>query len=200
MKSPLLDISEEMSAQEPLVTSSPPEDRREARTRAALREAFVSLALSRRWSQLTVADIVERANAGRSTFYEHYRGKDDLLRDVIGEPLAVLAASIDAPDASMLTPVMSHFWENRAIGNAMLAGAPRLVLTKLLRELIETRMRARPRHALSLPLPAPLLAAYLASGQIAVLAGWLGGQASATPKDIAEGLVTLARAVTTSPS
>lgn len=158
----------------------------------------MSLVLSCRWSQVTVAEIVERANAGRSTFYEHYRGKDDLLRDVIGEPLAALADAIDAPDASVLTAVMSHFWENRAIGNAMLAGAPRLVMTKLLRELIEARLRARPRHAPIPPLPAPLLAAYLASAQIAVLAGWLSGQASATPTEIAEGLAALARAATTS--
>jgi hypothetical protein len=45
-------------------------DRRAARTRTALIEAFNHLALSQR-KQIRVADIVALANVGRSTFYEH---------------------------------------------------------------------------------------------------------------------------------
>ena len=53
------------------------QDRRIQRTRSALLQAFVSLLLEpRRYDQIKVGDIVERANVGRSTFYEHFRNKD----------------------------------------------------------------------------------------------------------------------------
>ena len=55
-------------------------DRRVARTRAALQQAHVSLILKRGYEAVTVEDICEAANVGRSTFYAHFTGKDDLRR------------------------------------------------------------------------------------------------------------------------
>ena len=181
------------------MTSDAPEDRRKARTRAALREAFVSLALERRWSQVTIAEIILRAGVGRSTFYEHFRNKEELLRDSLAGPLGVLADCATPEGEAELAAVMAHFWDNRRIGNWMLAGAPRAVATKLLIALIEERLTRRGRGVRCTELPAPLLAAYLGAAQIAVLAAWLGGQASATPDAIAAALTALARSALTSP-
>jgi len=55
------------------------EDRRVVRTRQLLQEALVSLILERGYDEVTVQDVLDRANLGRSTFYAHYRNKDDLL-------------------------------------------------------------------------------------------------------------------------
>jgi AcrR family transcriptional regulator len=57
-----------------------PIDRRVARTRAILHEALISLITEKGYETITVEDICERANVGRSTFYAHYTGKDDLMR------------------------------------------------------------------------------------------------------------------------
>jgi AcrR family transcriptional regulator len=54
-------------------------DRRVRRTRQLLREALVELTLERGYDRVTVQDILDRADVGRSTFYAHYRDKDDLL-------------------------------------------------------------------------------------------------------------------------
>jgi AcrR family transcriptional regulator len=54
-------------------------DRRVRRTRQRLREALMELALERGYDRVTVQDILDRADVGRSTFYAHYRDKDDLL-------------------------------------------------------------------------------------------------------------------------
>lgn len=56
-------------------------DRRVARTKAALHNALMSLILRRRYEAITIKDVCEAANVGRSTFYDHYAGKDDLKRD-----------------------------------------------------------------------------------------------------------------------
>lgn len=55
------------------------EDRRIERTRKLLHEALLSLILEKGYETVTVQNILDRANLGRSTFYSHYRDKDDLL-------------------------------------------------------------------------------------------------------------------------
>lgn len=54
-------------------------DRRVRRTRQALRDALMELTLERGYDRVTLQQILDRADIGRSTFYAHYRDKDDLL-------------------------------------------------------------------------------------------------------------------------
>jgi AcrR family transcriptional regulator len=54
-------------------------DRRVRRTRELLRRALLSLVQEQGYERITVQDILDRADVGRSTFYAHYRDKDDLL-------------------------------------------------------------------------------------------------------------------------
>ena len=54
-------------------------DRRVRRTRQLLRDALMELTLERGYDRVTVQDILDKADVGRSTFYAHYRDKDDLL-------------------------------------------------------------------------------------------------------------------------
>ena len=60
------------------MTSASP-DRRTAKTVAALRTALIELMLEKHYDSITVQDIIDRANVGRSTFYSHFRDKEDLL-------------------------------------------------------------------------------------------------------------------------
>jgi AcrR family transcriptional regulator len=55
-------------------------DRRAARTRKALYEALISLILRKGYEAITIQDLIDEADVGRSTFYAHYTGKEDLLR------------------------------------------------------------------------------------------------------------------------
>lgn len=58
-------------------------DRRVKRTRDALGDALVALLEERPFESITVQDILDRAGVGRSTFYAHFRDKNDLfLSDV----------------------------------------------------------------------------------------------------------------------
>lgn len=60
-------------------------DRRKEKTVKAVREAFSALMLRKRYSEITVQDILDGANIGRSTFYEHFKTKDELLHAVCKE-------------------------------------------------------------------------------------------------------------------
>jgi hypothetical protein len=55
------------------------EDRRIGRTRKMMHEALMALIVEKGYESVTVQDILDRADLGRSTFYSHYRSKDELL-------------------------------------------------------------------------------------------------------------------------
>lgn len=54
-------------------------DRRIERTRQLLRDALIALVVERGYESITIQDITDRANVARTTFYLHYRDKDELL-------------------------------------------------------------------------------------------------------------------------
>ena len=56
-------------------------DRRVQRTRELLRNALMQLIQEKGYDAVTIEEITERANLGRTTFYLHYQSKDDLLLD-----------------------------------------------------------------------------------------------------------------------
>ena len=62
-------------------------DRRVNRTRALLQNALLLLVSEKSYETITVEGICEAANVGRSTFYAHYTGKDDLKRSGIVDHL-----------------------------------------------------------------------------------------------------------------
>jgi AcrR family transcriptional regulator len=58
-------------------------DRRVDRTRRLLREALMSLIVEKGYDAVTIEDITGRAELGRTTFYLHYKDKEDLLLESI---------------------------------------------------------------------------------------------------------------------
>jgi AcrR family transcriptional regulator len=59
--------------------SPSPTDRRVRRTQELLRGALIALIMEKGYDRITVQDILDKADVGRSTFYAHYRDKEDLL-------------------------------------------------------------------------------------------------------------------------
>ncbi|MBF6171744.1 TetR/AcrR family transcriptional regulator [Nocardia blacklockiae] len=81
-----------------------PADRRVRRTRRALHEALIGLMLERGYARVTVQDILDRADVGRSTFYAHFRNKDDLLVGSSTDYLRRAVADTVSPTAPPLAP------------------------------------------------------------------------------------------------
>jgi AcrR family transcriptional regulator len=158
-------------------------DRRQKRTREAIRQAFISLATNRRYDDFSVRDLIERADIGRSTFYEHYRSKDDVLRALMDGMLIELAdASGGLVPVDKLCGLLNHFWGNRRLGKVVFGPPLAPTVRRRLADLIEQRTSAGRARA-----------TFLAAGQIGLLHAWLSGEFPGEPEAIAPVLVNATR-------
>lgn len=60
-------------------------DRRKRKTRSAIFSAFIDLLAEKTLDKITVADVIERADVGRATFYAHFETREHLLRELCRE-------------------------------------------------------------------------------------------------------------------
>jgi AcrR family transcriptional regulator len=91
--------------------SPPKTDRRVLRTRDALGDALVALMHEKNFDEITVQNVLDRAGVGRSTFYVHYRDKDDLFLSDIEDFLELASSALKRQGASpkRLLPVQEFF-------------------------------------------------------------------------------------------
>jgi AcrR family transcriptional regulator len=141
-------------------------------------EAFDGLVVTSRYREIRVRDILERANVGRSTFYEHYRNKDEVLRTSLAPLLSTFAELVDGgSDVDRLTHVLAHFFENRRLARDLLRDAAARQVARVLRELIETRLRSLAATRSSASIPIRLVASQVAGAQLGVVQAWLAEEA-----------------------
>src|SRR5215471_10238646 len=86
-------------------------DRRRERTRRLLGDALVELIREKGYGAITVSDIIERANVGRSTFYAHYHDKDDLFLGEMDRVIDVLGQNVlhHSHEGNFLFPSLGLF-------------------------------------------------------------------------------------------
>jgi AcrR family transcriptional regulator len=169
------------------------EDRRVKRTRAALIGAFDQLVLSARRKKIRVADIVAKANVGRSTFYEHYKGADDIHMAALARPFAALAdAAAGTGDEAALAGLLAHFWENRQRARETFMDRTGDQAARLLAAMVEDRLRD---EEAGLAIPLPLAARQLAEAALAPVRGWVTAQASCTAEALAGAICRGGRAM-----
>ena len=180
-----------------LVTTAAKHDRRAQRTRAVLLAAFNELVLARGYEALTVRDIIEHANVGRSTFYEHFENKDDILRRSLRPVFGVLADAVGTttrPEA--VEEILAHFRENARLTQTLLQGATHFLMSQILADLVEERLRALPISSREAPpaIPVASIAAHLAGGQLALIESWLSSRAPCSCEALADAMRASANA------
>jgi len=164
-------------------------EKRSVHTRNALLSAFRDLIMDKLYDELTVADIVGRANVGRSTFYEHFSGKDGLLAASIAAPFSALADTVGVNDnVPQLVELLEHFWAQRRLARELLVGAIRERSVRVLVGQIERRLRIELGLKSVLILPTRLVAVQMAEMLLAPIVAWLIGESRCNATTLAVGL------------
>ena len=113
-------------------------DRRVRRTRQLLVDALLALIVERGYEALTVQDVLDRADIGRSTFYAHFRDKDDLLAAAFSRLHTVLEGRTGAAGAAGLAELslalFRHTDEHRPLYRAMVGRPSGAMLTRAVHE------------------------------------------------------------------
>lgn len=104
-------------------------DRREKRTYRAVYDAFAELLQEKPYSMITVQEIIQRADVGRSTFYSHFGTKDELLEQMCENIFRhIFAAEKKSCDLRhVLTQLFFQLRDCRAIVTGMVNGESRHV-------------------------------------------------------------------------
>lgn len=171
-------------------------DQRAMRTRAAILDAFVALLLERRYDTIRIADLILAAGVGRATFYEHFRGKNDVLLSAMEPVLLALSTAASGRAArSYVKTMMSHLWERRSTIRTILNSASAVVIQRQLAGMIQRHVE---RGDPAVPAPS-IRATGIAAAQIAMLRSWLAGEASCTADDITDRMMDCARLIALDP-
>lgn len=110
-------------------------DRRVRRTRTALHTALVTLLATRSYDDLTVADICDAADVGRSAFYAHFKGKDDLLRSGFAQLESDLAGGNGDPK-NFSAAFFAHARAHHALFGAMMHSHAAVIATSAIRRIL----------------------------------------------------------------
>jgi len=184
-------------------------DRRVQRTRELLQKALIELIGERGYDAITIQDIVDRANVGRTTFYLHYSSKDDLFlschETIVNEfqsgPLYPHTLSRE----ELLSPIVPagmarayrHLEEARARLHPIFQGKDGPLILRRIRDWSAHEIEANLRAAFAdvdSTIPLEVLANYLAGAQLALVQWWLEKRRPHTPENLAQTFHRLQRA------
>lgn len=175
------------------------QDRRITRTRAQLRDSLWDLILKQGYDAITISDITDHADLGRTTFYLHYKDKDDLLTQSIDEVAAELVQRLDAfqPGVGKLKPatelIFQHAAENAEFYQILLQGHGVETTTGRVQEIINHHITVGFEQALkpfggekSLSLPLPLLIQFFSTSLLGIVIWWLENEMPFSPQEMAD--------------
>ena len=174
-------------------------DRRVERTRKLIQEALVSLILEKRYDKITVQEIIDKANVGRSTFYAHFQDKEDLLASNFANYTAQWDERQDEPEHAPgnESPHILHSLEfflhaNEAyeFHQAMFEGGGAEVMIETGRQHMMADVQNHLMQMLGedekLAIPLPVITNFLAGGLLSVMVWWLKEKRPYPPEEINE--------------
>lgn len=171
-------------------------DRRIQKTERHLHEALFTLILEKPYDAIAVKEILLRADVGRSTFYSHYRDKDELLVSAIEDMLRSGRPAVRSPSPSwhddvlwFSLPVFTHLDQHRRTSEDRMGARSRAILHGHLEhavaELVADELK-RDRYAEngSARIPRELLARHVAATFVLVLNWWVESGSQLTAAEI----------------
>lgn len=167
-------------------------DRRQKKSREAIFAAFSGLLRHKRYEHITVQEIIDAANVGRSTFYAHFETKDMLLKEMCSDVFDhIFAGEICAHEdgrtdiQSRLAHILHHLKdsENDIIG--ILSSESGDIFLRYLKEYLATFFRIYLADFRT-DVPEDFLLNHLVYSFCAALQWWVGDKMQTSPEKTAQ--------------
>ena len=175
-------------------------DRRVQRTRRLLHSALMSLIVQKKYELITVQEILDRADVGRSTFYMHFRDKDDLLfsgfeylEDFLESAQGASLRANGKPYERIIgfsLAMFEHALEYRRVNRALLGSTAEAVVRRRIHSVLagfvsrELKLELQRRKGRSIAVSPELLVHFLVSSYISVLMWWLNSKNPISPAEV----------------
>ena len=169
------------------------------KSRKLLHQALISLILEKNYESITVQQILNRASVGRSTFYTHFRDKDELLimgfehlREMLDDIQKKTPTAADSSEKviGFSRAMFEHLYEYRNEWKALSGSQAGVIVRQSIQEIIsglverkfKTEFQKRKNRDSTIPFE--LFVNYLASTFMTVTSWWLKSENPLAPDAI----------------
>jgi AcrR family transcriptional regulator len=152
-----------------------------------IQEALVALVLEKGYDAVTVTDVIDRADVGRSTFYAHFTDKQDVLLSNVAELAFLRPAPARGPGElfAFSLPMFEHVREQERLVRALLGrrggGPVREHGERLLADLVRSELLAAGAPASA---GLDLLVVCVVGAFMGLLRAWVDGETTASPAEL----------------
>lgn len=174
-------------------------DRRQQKTRAAIFSAFSALLAEKSYNKITVQEIIDAANVGRTTFYAHFETKDDLLKALCEELFGhIIGSAMDrththglysdgSAPASVFCHLLQHLKENDNNILGLLSCESSEIFLRYfknsLNELVRTQFLEQHRTTNS-HIPQDFLINHISGSFVEMVLWWIKSRMRQTPEEL----------------
>lgn len=174
-------------------------DRRQQKTRTAIFDAFSTLLAKKSYSRITVQEIIDAANVGRTTFYAHFETKDDLLKALCEELFGHIFSSAldcththgvysnqDAPE-SVFCHLLQHLQENDKNIIELLSCESSEIFLRYFKDSLNVLVQSQfvnQNRTTNINIPQDFLINHISSSFVEMVLWWIKGHMQQTPSEL----------------
>ena len=174
-------------------------DRRQQKTRRAIFTAFSALLEKKPYSKITVQEIIDAADVGRTTFYAHFETKDDLLKALCEALFGhIISSAMDSShthglyaegsaSTSVFCHLLHHLQENDKHVLALLSCESSELFLRHFKESLNDLVRVHViGHGSSAhpELPPDFLVNHISGSFVEMVLWWIKGKRKQTPEEL----------------
>ncbi len=172
-------------------------DRRQQKTRSAIFQAFNHLLEQKHYNNITVQEILDEANIGRSTFYSHFETKDALLKEMCTDIFDHIFSHELQPETShdfslsdhglqeKITHLLYHLKDNKGNVLGVLSGESGELFMRYFKEYLITMFQQYPK-SLKQGVPEEFALNHLVGSFAEAVRWWIGTRMQMPPEELTD--------------